>query len=57
MLYNEIDFYHPERMFSEEKKRRVLRKDNAGDSAIRIKRDDGFTVLEWSFTVELARSV
>jgi len=42
---------------SSRKKRRVLRKDNAEDFAIRIKRDDGFTVLEWSFTVELARSV
>lgn len=40
-----------------EKKRRVLRKDNAEDLAIRIKRDDGFTMLEWSFTVELADSV
>lgn len=43
--------------FEEKKKRRVLRKDNAEDFAIRIKRDDGFTVLEWSFTVELAHSV
>lgn len=42
---------------SSRKKRHVVRKDNAGDFAIRIKRDDGFTVLEWSFTVELARSV
>lgn len=44
-------------MFFEGKKRRVLRKDNARDFAIRIKRDDEFTVLEWSFTVELACSV
>lgn len=39
------------------KKKCVLRKDNAEDFAIRIKRNDGFTVLEWSFTVELAHSV
>lgn len=57
MPYNEIDFYHSGRMFFKEKKRYVVRKDNAGDFAIRIKRDDGFTVLEWSFMVELARSV
>ena len=44
-------------MFFKKKKRYVVRKDNVGDFAIRIKRDDGFTVLEWSFTVELARSV
>lgn len=58
MSRNEIDFYRSGRMVLRgEKKRRVLRKDNAEDFAIRIKRDDGFTVLEWSFTVELARSV
>lgn len=40
-----------------ERERRVFRKDNAEDFAIGIKRDDGFTVLEWSSTVELAGSV
>lgn len=38
-------------------KRRVLRKDNAEDFGTRIKCDDGFTMLEWSFTVEVAGSV
>lgn len=43
-----------------EKKRKtshVLREDNAEDFGTRIKCDDGFTVLEWSFTVEVAGSV
>lgn len=56
----DIDFYHrPERRGrgERERERRVFRKDNAEDFAIGIKRDDGFTVLEWSSTVELAGSV
>jgi hypothetical protein len=53
---DKIDFYH--RAACVEKKgdacsERIMPRTLLG----RIKHDDGFTVLEWSFTVGLARSV